>query len=267
MPGAEGARARVAAPNVSVDLGVRLGATAPCAAAGKPPAPAAQDGERLSPVSTTMHSVSTTPGDSTLGGSAEVAGHSSAKMACTLGHASQALKHEDTKDYRECVLLFGRAYVIAAVFDGHGGAEAAKFCEAHMIDYIEEAARAAPAAAGDIRSAVTACQVNAGPQKTSCPERGGGKMREMRPAARRPRVTRRGVRAFFRAPAERLRALPRRGARAAWLLGRHDGNSRAHRHSLVRGGLLQRGRLELADRGLDALRLGLRRPPPPGQPC
>lgn len=80
-------------------------------------------------------------------------------ISCSIGHATRLLKREDTKDIREDVALNGRLYTFAAVFDGHGGAQAAEFCAQHMISYIEQAAQASPSPEGQIRDLISASQV------------------------------------------------------------------------------------------------------------
>ena len=71
----------------------------------------------------------------------------------------RSIKFEDRKDIRDSVEFNGRSYCIAAVYDGHGGAQAADFCTAHMIGYMEEAARDTPSKGSQIRDVVAACKV------------------------------------------------------------------------------------------------------------
>ena len=95
-------------------------------------------------------------------------------MTCTIGHAMQQLKREDTMDVRENVLLGGRTYTFVAVFDGHSGKRASEFCAENMFDYIEQAAKVMPSAGGQIRDVVVAVKVcpqarARGPAPRACP--------------------------------------------------------------------------------------------------
>jgi len=64
-------------------------------------------------------------------------------LAYALGHAARAHRHEDGKDFRKGFTIGNRTYLILAIYDGHGGAQAAEFCGANLINYIEQAALAA----------------------------------------------------------------------------------------------------------------------------
>ena len=55
-----------------------------------------------------------------------------------IGFSDSKLKGEDRHDVRD-IVLHGHSYKLIAIYDGHGGAQAAEYCALHLLQYIEEA--------------------------------------------------------------------------------------------------------------------------------